>query len=703
MHSSLTTLNPEQRKAASIIRGPVLILAGAGSGKTKTITHRIAYMISGKKIPASKILAVSFTNKAANELKQRVQDMVGKEKSKGLTICTFHRLALRMLRTNDPDGRPWSEYVGFRKNFTICDASDQLSMLKSAMRNVQISDRKFDAPMILSHISRAKNSFLCPNGYEQKLKKEYASEYELMTHSVYPSYMNSLKASNAMDFDDLLYFTTKLLEDSAKARQFFQDQFHYLMVDEYQDTNEAQFRLIKQIAGDKSNLCVVGDDDQSIYSWRGADSSHILSFSKQFPNAQIVSLTQNYRSTNGILKAANSVIKNNLNRHEKELWSQFGHGTPVKHVTCEDDTGEADWVIGQILDIQHKTNCSWSHFAILYRSNTLSRPFEEALRLNRIPYEVIGGMQFFERQEVKDIISYLKLICNPQDEASLRRVINTPPRRIGNKCVHRFDDWGIENRKSFAESLESVETLNNLKPAEKKNLKSFHELVSTLRKTYFAMREEGSSISEAAQQMLRKVGYKTYLDEKFKKEPRKATTKWENIQELIRGIEAYENHESKPKLQDYLTRISLSLTDLEKDDKKKNAVQLMSIHASKGLEFPTVFVAGAEEEIIPHKKTVQSDDGDISEERRLFYVSLTRAKKNAFITSCASRFKYGKKQEQRPSRFVKEIPEDLIQLENLTEAEEMKQENLEKRTENFLSDIFATLETDQDKDLDLNL
>ena len=663
--TEISRLNPKQREAVEKTEGPLLILAGAGSGKTRVITLRVAYLAYSGVQPES-VLAVTFTNKAANEMKERVASMLSSGRGKSSTISTFHSLCLNILRKE-------IHHLGYRKNFIIYDSSEQLSLLRNLLSDIRAYDRSFKPDAIMEQIGRIKNEFASSSG---------TPELEEFTGLVYPRYQEMLKAMNALDFDDLLLLTLQLFREHPSVLQRYQEKFSYMMVDEYQDTNKVQYELIKMLAGQKRNLCVVGDDDQSIYGWRGANLYNILDFEKDFPGTVIVRLEQNYRSTGNILQAANGVINNNRKRMEKSLWSAGSKGPLVNVFRAADSEKEARWVSDRIALIRYEKNIAYENFAVLYRANLFSRPFEEALRINRIPYTVVGGTSYFERKEVKDLAAYLKIIANPFDDMSLLRAANAPKRGLGPTTISRFADFEKEKAISLLEAFRRNSEVPGLGKMVSEAVNRFIDLLDR----YVILFQTPGAMAKALKNLAEEVNYKNYIYELYKT-PEAAAQRIENVDGFIQSLSQYEETNESPSLPGFLE--TLALTDLSNEKTEKTfGVTLTSFHSAKGLEFPVVFIAGLEEDILPHKKSIDTD-GDLEEERRLFYVGITRAMKELYLTYTGHRIRYGKTLPSSPSRFLKEIPEDLLKRID-THEDEDPDEN-ERDAKAFFSKIKEIL------------
>lgn len=641
----MARLNPQQYAAVHHTEGPLLVLAGAGSGKTQVITSRIVHLLKSKRIPPEEILAVTFTNKAAKEMQERVTAAAGKA-SQGMVISTFHSLAVRILRRD-------IRRLGYKPNFSIYTESDQSGVLRQAMRDLQLDPKQFNPDSIRWRISLAKNRLIGPDDYP----KDSNDPLDSATVAVYPRYQRLLKAFNAIDFDDIIMLAVQLLETLTEVRDYWQHRFRYLMVDEYQDTNACQYRLIALLAELHGNLCVVGDDDQSIYGWRGAEIQNILSFEQQRQSCLVVKLEQNYRSTGTILAAANAVIRNNRTRSDKALWTASDAGETIGQIVAEDEESEARLVVEQLQLAQYQQRRLWRDFAILYRSNTQSRTFEEALRLEGIPYILVGGQKFFERKEVRDTLAYLAVLANPQDEASLVRIINFPRRGIGDTTMLRLNQWSMEHNTSLFNALARVAEIEGIAEGARKTVSAFYGM---LQQELADLRP--SQLAAQAKALFKRIGindelYRTLGDHN------QARKRIENIEQLINALAAFEERYPKAGLTDFLERIALtedSRREACEDNQPQDAVTLMSLHASKGLEFPHVYLVGMEEGLLPHHRSAD-EDPEVAEERRLCYVGITRARERLTISRCLTRRKYGTKEERSPSRFLAELPAHLLE------------------------------------------
>jgi len=644
----LNTLNPQQRQAVTHKTGSLLLLAGAGSGKTRVITCRIAHLRQ-QGVPAEQILAVTFTNKAAREMAERVEEMVGRKGTKGMVIATFHSLCLRILKVH-------IDRLGFKKNFSIYAAADQQRLVRDLLRDIWVKNSSSDADQVLWRISAAKNHFIAADSYQSSDRDPLTT----LVATIYPRYQQALKAYNAVDFDDLLMFTVQLLEQHPDLQEHYCQRFQYQMVDEYQDTNLVQYRLLKLLASGHGNLCVVGDDDQSIYAFRGADVAHILNFEHDFPGTKVIKLEQNYRSSGNILTAANAIIKNNQQRKEKALWTESGAGSKIEYLLCEDGEDEARQVMEQIHAEKYRGKLAYGDFAILYRTNSQSRSFEEQLRYENIPYVLIGGQQFFDRKEIKDVIAYLKVIQNPADEVNLLRILNYPKRGIGTGSIDRIIRHSADKKISLWRVLQQVDQVAEVNDRTAIACSHFVDLIQRYQKRFAQPLRLQETLLEMLTEL--KLAEEIYRQEK---DPQIAQRRVANQEELLNSLATYLERTPHPDLAGFLDRISLFDDEIAgKNDKESklalDAVTLMSLHSSKGLEFPVVFLVGMEEGFLPHKKSIY-ETFDIDEERRLCYVGITRAQQQLFLLGTQQRRKYGKLEQREPSRFLGEIPEKLLQ------------------------------------------
>lgn len=628
MNAGFNGLNPAQRQAAEHNFGPLLILAGAGTGKTRVVTTRIAGMLFND-IPASQILAVTFTNKAAVEMRERVDSMVPNNMAEDVTLCTFHSLCVRILRV-------CIERLGYKKNFSIYTQSDQMGLLKQILVRKAGKDENIDAFMVQSLISNAKNT-----------GQPVSQDENSLISDIYRTYQKELKAFNAVDFDDLIILAVKALKENNDIREHWRKRFRFVMVDEFQDTNNLQMELLQQVVNEEHNICVVGDDDQSIYGWRGADITNILDFERFFPNPTIVKLEENYRSVNRVLRLANSVIRHNIDRREKTLWSSQGEGEKIRISSMPDAQTEAEWVVGEIMEKHHMDNRTWKDFAILFRTNTQSRIMEEQLREHEVPYRVIGGQSFFEKREIKDILSYLALFVNPDDDVSLLRIINTPPRGIGTGTIGSATQYSIEHDQSIFESIQDEGFIATCSTRAKNALEQFVEMVNGFADTANTKTGNYATMTE---DMIREIEYEDYLKRSCKTAD-EANNRRKNVAELVESM--YNHVAGKKKgLRKFLDSCSL-MQDKDNEKEQGDEVSLITMHASKGLEFPVCHIIGMEEGILPHSRSI--DEGTKDEERRLLYVAITRAKEHLNITWCHSRKKWGDKVPCMPSTFFNEM------------------------------------------------
>jgi superfamily I DNA/RNA helicase len=647
----LRGLNPPQREAVTWGDGPLLVLAGAGSGKTRVLTYRVAHLLD-RGASARGVCALSFTNKAAEEMRERVGKLVGKNDAELLTMSTFHSLGLMILKQEQAA-------LGFPRGFTIYDGADQLGVVREALREIRIDDRRFDPKAILHRISNAKNGFTEPTAKGD-------DEYDQVTAMVFPKYQAALRAFAAVDFDDLIVETVRLLDRDERVREKWQARYRYLLVDEYQDTNRAQLELVGRLAARHSNVTVVGDDDQSIYAWRGAEASNILDFDQRFPGAHVVKLEQNYRSTPTILAAANAVIKNNALRREKALWSDLRGGDKVSLVVAADSEGEAKFVCDELERLRLEERRRYTDCAILYRSNVQARAFEEALRGRRIPFAMHGGQQFYERKEIKDVIAYLKLALNPRDEISLRRVVNYPARGIGASSMERLAQWALAERAPLWTALERAGGIGGVTPAARTAIAGF---VSLIEKTRAAIGAGGGA--RAARELVEDV--RLYDDLRAASPTALAAQRRvDNVLDFLRSLEEREKRAAGAEaLREYLHFLSLNANDDDDSENAGDKVTMTTLHGAKGLEWPCVFLVGMEEELLPHARTLYPQgpdvegEADVSEERRLAYVGITRARERLYLTRARQRKKHGKDRPRSASRFLQEIPDALVAARDL--------------------------------------
>ena len=637
----LNGLNPEQQNAVKATDGPLLLMAGAGSGKTRVLTHRIGYLIVEKHVNPYNILAITFTNKAAREMRERIGKMMGGV-AEEIWISTFHSMCVRILRRD-------IDRMGFNRNFTILDTTDQQSVIKGILKDKNLDPKKYDPRAILGAISSAKNELINPEEYA----KTSGGYFEQTVSDVYTEYQKRLRRNQALDFDDLIMMTIQLFQRVPEVLEYYQRKFQYIHVDEYQDTNRAQYMLVKMLASRFRNLCVVGDSDQSIYRWRGADIANILSFEKDYPNATVILLEQNYRSTKRILLAANKVIENNLNRKKKNLWTENPEGNKLVYYRADSEQGEAQFVAGKIKELTREGKNKQSDIAILYRTNAQSRVMEEVLLKSNIDYSIVGGIKFYDRKEIKDMLGYLRLISNPDDDISLQRVINVPKRGIGSSSVDKIANFAEMHGISFYQALDSVELLG-LSPKITKAAAQFRDLI----RNYTNM-QEFLSVTELVEEILDKTGYREMLKAEKSLE---AQSRLENLEELLSVTKNFEKVSEDKSLVAFLTDLALvaDIDSMDDDEEKTDTITLMTLHSAKGLEFPVVFLIGLEEGVFPHSRSLM-EEAEMEEERRLAYVGITRAEQTLFLTNAQMRTLFGRTNMNPASRFISEIPEDLIE------------------------------------------
>ncbi|MFG1736170.1 DNA helicase PcrA [Paenibacillus sp. 843] len=639
IHDAVRRLNPQQRQAVEATDGPLLIMAGAGSGKTRVLTHRIAYLIATRKAAPWSILAITFTNKAAREMQERVSKLVGRE-GQDIWVSTFHSMCVRILRKD-------IERIGFTSNFSILDSTDQLSVIRNVMKQHNIDPKKFEPKAIQAAMSAAKNELISPQQYEQK-----AGDYfESLVAKVYTEYQKRLKSNNSLDFDDLIMTTIQLFKEVPEVLDFYQRKFQYVHVDEYQDTNRAQYMLCRMLADSHHRICVVGDSDQSIYRWRGADITNILNFEQDYPEARTILLEQNYRSTANILNAANNVIGLNTGRKPKNLWTEQGEGPKIKVFRGDTEHDEGYFVTSEISK-SVTAGKSYQDHAILYRTNAQSRVIEEILIKSDIPYQIVGGIKFYDRKEIKDLLAYLRLISNPDDDISLTRIINVPKRSIGDTTVAKLAAAAAERGISIFRVLEIVDDLG-FAGRTRNALVGFYDMIAALSRMV-----EFLSVTELTEKILEMSEYRLELQNENTIESR---SRLENIDEFLSVTQEFEKNNEDKSLISFLTDLALiadidSMNDDEED--RDDAVVLMTMHSAKGLEFPVVFIIGMEEGVFPHSRAFM-DNEELEEERRLAYVGITRAEKQLFLSCARMRTLFGRTTANMPSRFLEEIPEEL--------------------------------------------
>ena len=638
------TLNKQQKEAVFHTRGPLLLLAGAGSGKTRVLVHRIAYLIEEEQVNPWNIMAITFTNKAAGEMRERVDDMIGFG-AENIWVSTFHSTCVRILRRH-------IDLLGYENSFTIYDTDDQKTLIKEVCKYLQIDTKMFPERSLMSAISKAKDEFLSPSEYEAEHRGDF---HKTKVASVYKEYQKRLKANNALDFDDLLFKTVELFQFHPEILEKYQERFRYIMVDEYQDTNHVQFLFVSMLAGKYRNLCVVGDDDQSIYKFRGANIYNILNFEKKYEDATVIKLEQNYRSTQNILNAANGVIRHNIGRKDKTLWTDNEAGELVSFCQYDSEYEEAEQIVNKIEQLTKDGTARLQDIAILNRTNAQSRVFEEKFLLKNIPYKIVGGVNFYQRKEIKDLISYLKVVNNGQDDLAVRRIINVPKRGIGLTTVDRIQEYAIGRGISFLDSAYEVENIAGMSRAIGK-IQDFTNLIDDFREQANRM-----SVSELFSYIIEQTGY---VDELAAEKTEEAEGRIENIDELLNKIVSYEESAEEPTLNELLEEIAL-VADIDNLENDTEAVVIMTLHSAKGLEFPYVFMGGMEDGMFPSYMTIMADDQDeLEEERRLCYVGITRAKKQLFLSAARKRMIRGQTQFNKVSRFINEIPRELLEITN---------------------------------------
>ena len=645
----LSGLNDKQKEAVMQTEGPCLVIAGAGSGKTKVLTHKIAYEIANGVKPWN-ILAITFTNKAANEMKERIGNLIG-EASADLWMGTFHSICVRILRK-------FIDRIGFNTDFVIFDTSDQRTLIKECLKTLKIDDKLFTDRGTLSEISNAKNEMLEPKAYSVKYSGDFRKE---KIAQIYALYQQRLKENNAIDFDDIINFTIKILNENADILDYYTEKFKYVLVDEYQDTNKAQFTLVSLFASKYGNVTAVGDNDQGIYSFRGADITNILNFERDFPGTKIIKLEQNYRCTGNILKAANAVIKHNENKYDKKLWTQNDDGSLPCIYCGEDEYDEGRYIVEQIQHLKTEEYFKYSDFCVLYRMNAQSRAIEDILMRERVPYKVIGGLKFYERKEIKDTIAYLRLVHNTSDNLSLKRIINEPKRGIGKTSLDQIQEISEKTGASMYDVIKDAQNYGLTRVYS--NSRDFIEQIEAIR-----AKKDSMKISDLIKEVLNKTGYTKALELENSIE---AQTRIENIEEFLTVAIEFEEESADNTLAEFLENITLS-SDIDGMQDQEDSVTLMTLHSAKGLEFPVVFLVGMEEGIFPGYKSI-GEPKDLEEERRLFYVGITRAKQYLYLTCAKHRTIFGSTSYNQISRFVKEIPDEL--LEGYSEVVESKSSN----------------------------
>lgn len=647
----LEQLNKKQKEAVTETEGPCLVIAGAGSGKTKVLTHKIAYLIEEKNIAPWNILAITFTNKAANEMKERINGIIG-EKANDMWIGTFHSICVRILRR-------YIERIGYKTDFVIFDTSDQKTLIKQCIKQLNIDEKLFTERSVLAEISNAKNEMLTPIKYSLKTNGEIRKQ---KIAEIYEIYQRKLKENNAVDFDDIINLSIEILTENPDVLEYYTEKFKYILVDEYQDTNKAQFTLITLLSARYGNITVVGDNDQGIYSFRGADISNILNFEKDFPGTKIIKLEQNYRSSKAILNVANAAIKHNEKKYEKNLWTEKEEGNLPKVQRAENEYEEANYIVEQINELKREEYYKYKDFTILYRMNAQSRSIEDILRREDIPYKIIGGLKFYERKEIKDIIAYLRLIHNQADNLSLQRIINEPKRGIGQTSLQKITEIATANNTSMYEIIKKANEygLNKVFLNSREFIQTIEELTQ---------QKEELTISDLTTQILSKTGYIKALEAE---NTTQAESRIQNLDEFLTVTMEFEKEYAENGLAQFLESITLS-SDIDGMEDEENSVTLMTLHSAKGLEFPVVFLIGMEEGIFPSYKSI-GEQRELEEERRLYYVGITRAKEYLYLTYAKQRTIFGSTSCNKISRFIEEIPTELLDINQISEKTKKEQE-----------------------------
>ena len=682
----LEGLNDRQKEAVLHTKGPLLIMAGAGSGKTRVVTHKIAYLIKEKGVFPGNILAITFTNKAAGEMKSRVAKLLDADVD-SMWMGTFHAICVRILRRD-------IHKLGYDRSFSIYDRDDQITLLRECFKELNVDKELYKERSVLSQISKLKDEQIDPDKY---INENYGDYYARTVGEIYALYQKKLKKYNALDFDDLIIKAVELLLAEKDIREYYQNRFQYVFVDEYQDTNKIQYNLTKILSAKHQNLCVVGDSDQSIYSWRGADVSNILDFEKEFKGAKVVLLEQNYRSTQNILTVANKVIKNNYSRHDKNLWTDNVEGDPIRYEQLDYSDEEARFVADEIRQFINYKGYKASEIAILYRTNAQSRSFEESFMRAGIPYKIVGGLRFYDRKEVKDVIAYLKAIQNPTDNISIKRIINTPKRGIGLASIDKVEQYAMQNEDSLYGALLDIENIEGLSTRAKNSIKPFVDLMNTS-----MAKKEIMGIKDFIEDLIYASGYIPDLE---KEDSIEATTRIENIKEFLSVALTFEEQNPGADMEEFLASVSL-LSDVDKTVDGDNMITLMTVHSAKGLEYPIVFLVGMEQGLFPISRSMESDD-ELEEERRLCYVAVTRAEKHLIITNAKRRTIYGNTNYTLPSKFIMEMGdaiEQKIERQVRTEVRQKPEEESFKIWDYTVSkSTKAKPEIRDNKDLDVKL
>lgn len=677
MSELLNGLNDRQKEAVEYMDGPLLILAGAGSGKTRVLTYKIAYLLEKEIVKPWQILAITFTNKAAKEMKERVEGIIG-QAAQDMWLGTFHSVCVRILKRE-------IELLGYTRDFNIFDEIDKEKVIKEVMKKLNIDEKVYPVGLLKSEISKAKEVMKDENQYQKDVMGDFRKE-EIA--KVYSMYQTTLRKNNSIDFDDIIMLTVKLFLENPDRLVYYQEKFNYILVDEYQDTNKTQFLLISLLSSGTGNICVVGDESQSIYGFRGADITNILNFEKEFPNAKIVKLEENYRSTQNILNAANEVIKNNSSKIEKVLWTQNKEGDKIDYKTLNNEYEEVEYVVDKIDEVCRKEDKKYSDFAVLFRTNAQARVLEEVFMKSGTPYKLIGGIKFYARKEIKDIISYLKLINNKNDNIALKRIINEPKRGIGDTAVDKLDMLATEKGVSIFELIQDSNNLTGIRSAG--NIIMFRDMINDIVKE-----KDNIKVSELIKKVLKDSGYEDMLNSEGTKE---TEIRFDNLMEFIGVAIEFENENAENSLEDFLESIAL-VSDVDNLDESTEAVTLMTMHSAKGLEFEDVFLVGMEEGLFPSKRSIE-EDGQTEEERRLCYVAITRAKQHLYLTNTKKRTLYGSTTFTMPSRFIDEIPDTLLSDDSIENKENRGQNTQNtwldseyKRVETYLSNRNRVSET----------
>lgn len=672
---SITTgLNKMQKEAVLHTEGPLLILAGAGSGKTRVLTHRIAHLVKDKNVDPWNILAITFTNKAAKEMKERIEALVGEVATQNMWVSTFHSMCVRILRRD-------IHLLGYGKWFTIYDTSDQKSLIKQIVKNLDYNEKMFPAGAVLGEISAQKNEARSPEEFTKIAQDDFRLG---RIAKIYTIYQQQLKENNALDFDDLLMKVYELFKTHPEVLQYYQDKFKYIHVDEYQDTNTVQYHMVRLLGGTVQNLCVVGDDDQSIYGWRGANIRNILDFERDFPGAKSIKLEQNYRSTGTILDAANAVVSLNTGRKVKKLWTENEKGNAIDVIKAQNEYKEAEWLANSIREKVMSGERQFSDFAVLYRTNAQSRVLEEKMVSNSIPYRLLGGTRFYERKEIKDLLAYLRVISNIEDDIAVQRVINVPKRGIGAATVDRIAQYGLEQGMGFYETARNSKELGVVGNGPATKVVHFITMMDRFRTLAPMM-----GIKELLEDVIDTIGYYDYIKQQYSED---AEDRISNIGELISKVVSYMSTAEEPSLSEFLEEVTL-VADIDNYDENSNSVVLMTLHSAKGLEFPVVFIPGLEEGLFPSSMSMNEGEDGIEEERRLCYVGITRAREQLYLLHAECRRTYGRVQYAAGSRFLQELPVELKNKEMNNTVQSYTPFNLKRKSRTLIDNIPKTVDT----------